>query len=114
MGIPIYATSITNSNSIKNRKIHISDDKDSNALICCTWKIRRGLLTKEKELREILNSEKVDIIFLTETDTKMLLNEESYKIQGYKTYLPLKKENCESVRILCLVNEAIVPVVSRP
>ena len=69
------------------------------------------MLTKEQELADILITEKVDIIFLTETDKRMLINEECYRISGYKTILPHKKENSELVRIVCLIKEEIVPYI---
>ena len=56
--------------------------------MCCTWNIRRGLITREKELKEILNKESIDIAFITETDTTLLAKEENYLITGYKTIFP--------------------------
>ena len=46
----------------------------------------------------MLNSEKIDIFFITETDTKNINSAEDYQIDGYKTIMPL---------ILCLIKNAI-------
>ena len=43
-----------------------------------TWNIRRGLITREHELKNILNDEDIDVAFITETDTKSLLKEENF------------------------------------
>jgi hypothetical protein len=37
----------------------------------CSWNIRRGLIKRELELKDMLNSEKLNIMFLVETDTKL-------------------------------------------
>ena len=68
-------------------------------------------MTKEQELKEVLRHESMDIMFLTETDTRRLVKEDSYLIEGYKTVLPLKKENDELVRIVCLVKDHLLPFV---
>ena len=83
-----------------------------NALKCCTWNIRRGLVTREPELRILLKSEDIDVIFLTETDTKNTVNEDSYTIEGYKTILPLKSISNNLTRILCLVKENLVNAIT--
>ena len=83
----------------------------SNALVCCTWNIRRGLVKRESELKDLLTSENIDVIFLTETDTKCLCKEEDYFIQGYKTILPNIDTNCGLVRIIGLVKENLVPYI---
>ena len=44
---------------------------------------KKGLVKRELELINLLNSEDIDIIFLTETDTKALCKESDYKIPGY-------------------------------
>jgi hypothetical protein len=60
-------------------------------LIISTWNIRRGLIVREIELKNMLNDEKIDIMFVTETDTKTLENEKSYQVEGYNTVFPQKK-----------------------
>ena len=44
-------------------------------LICGTWNICRGLVTRENELIQLLDKEKIDILFLTETDTSKIESE---------------------------------------
>ena len=50
-------------------------------------------------------------MFLTETDTRSLSNEETYIIKGYKTILPIIKMNKNLVRIICLVKEVLMPKI---
>ena len=59
----------------------------------------------------LLNHEKIDIMFLTETDTRNLTNEDSYVIRAYKTILPLKSPDCNLVRMVCRVKENILPSI---
>ena len=56
------------------------------------WNIRRGLVKREHEITELLTSQKLDILFLVETDTKMIMEEKDYKIFGYRTFLPLREK----------------------
>ena len=53
----------------------------------------------------MLKTEEIDIIFLTETDTRAISSEADYQIQGYKTILPLIDPKCGLVRIIALVKE---------
>ena len=71
----------------------------------CSWNIRRGLLKRELELKDMLNSEKLNIMFLVETDTKMLHGKNDYKIEGYETILQKTNKSNEKIRIICLVKE---------
>ena len=48
-----------------------------------SWNIRRGLVTRELELKNILRKEQIDIIFLTEADTRAISTESDYQIEGY-------------------------------
>ena len=64
--------------------------------------IVKGLITRELELKQLLQNEKIDIMFLTETDTHSLSSKTDYQIEGYETILP-KMDNNNLVRILCLV-----------
>ena len=71
----------------------------------CSWNIRRGLIKRELELKNILKSEKVNIMFLVETDLTMLNGKEDYKIEGYETILQKTDQNTEKIRIIGLVEE---------
>ena len=69
-----------------------------------TWNVRSGLIRRENEINDILKTNKVDILFLTETDTK---NAKSFNLQGYKTITQLCEcEDC-IVRIIALVKDNI-------
>ena len=76
-------------------------------IIFCSWNIRRGLVIREQELKSIINSNGVDIIFLVETDTNSINNENDYKISGFKTVIQNKKDESLPTRILCLINEGL-------
>ena len=71
------------------------------------WNIRRGLLIREQELKEIIKSSSLNIIFLTETDTTWVNSDTDYKINGFKTIVQLKKSESDVTRILCLVDESL-------
>ena len=45
--------------------------------------------------------------FITETDTKSLIQESDYQIQGYKTIFPKKIKETSKVRILAFVKESL-------
>ena len=57
--------------------------QSSNTIRCCTWNIQHGLIKKELELTNLLESEKIDVIFLTETNTRAISKPEDYQIKGY-------------------------------
>jgi len=66
----------------------------------CSLNIRHGLLKRELELKNMLNSEKLDIMFLVETDTKMIKGKDNYKIDGYETIIQKTDTNTEKIRII--------------
>jgi len=76
----------------------------------CSWNIRRGLIKRELELKNILNSEKVNIMFLVETDITMLNGKKEYKIEGYETILQKTEQNTEKIRIIGLVKEEMLNI----
>ena len=78
-------------------------------IVC--WNIRKGLITRELELKQLLQNEKIDIMFLTETDTHSLSSKTDYQIEGYETILP-KMDNNNLVRILCLVKNDRINQIS--
>ena len=47
----------------------------------------------------------VDIIFLTETDTKQIICEADYQIKGYRTIFQERKNPNDLLRIVCLVKD---------
>ena len=52
-------------------------------LKCATWNVKRGIVKRELEITHLLNSENIDIIFLTETDTKQMACETDYTIKAW-------------------------------
>ena len=83
-------------------------NQNQSSLICSTWNIRRGLIVRDLELKEMLKNENIDVIFLTETDTKAIQKEEGYLIQGYKTLFQERKTDQSKLRIVCLVKNSLV------
>ena len=70
-----------------------------------TWNIRRGLITRENELVQLLHEEEIDVMFLTETDTSKQ-NAEMYHITGYTTSTQCCEDENDTVRIIALVRDA--------
>ena len=64
------------------RKSELTKKCESSNLKISSWNIKRGLVTKEIELRDILNREDIDILFLNETDSKHLAKKADYQING--------------------------------
>ena len=52
-------------------------------------------------------NEKIDIFFLTETDTKSINCETDYIIQGYQTIFHERKNPNDVLRMICLVKEEL-------
>ena len=69
------------------------------------WNVRIGLIKREKEIEEMLREHQLDILFLVETDTNMIMSEKDYKLKGYKTIFQNKKEGTEKTRIIALCKE---------
>ena len=67
------------------------------------WNIRKGLITREIELKKILKDEKIDVMFLTETDTKAIFAPSDYQIEGFFTVLPLSRDPNKYTRMIGLV-----------
>ena len=65
-------------------------------------------MTREHELRLLLNNEDIDIAFITETDTKELRKETDYLISGFKTFFPSRKNDFSKIRILAFVKDSIL------
>ena len=95
MGIPINANPIP----VKNYPKPKVGDK---ILKVSTWNIRRGTIKRELEIKHLLQEEKIDVIFLTETDV-LLQSDNEYQIEGFKTVLPIKSNHEDKTRIICLI-----------
>ena len=55
---------------------------DTNLMVinAACWNVRRGLSKREKEIEEMLRVYQLDILFLLETDTTMIMEEKDYKL----------------------------------
>jgi hypothetical protein len=69
-----------------------------------TWNVRRGLIKRENEITYLLQKEEVDILFITETDTKWH-NVFDYKIKGFTTTLQAVKNNDDLVRVIAITRD---------
>ena len=85
-----------NTNNSKSKQIRV-----------CSWNIRRGLIIREQELKNILKQNELNIIFLVETDTKAVNKEADFKIEGFKTVVQNKKDDSAPTRIICLISESL-------
>ena len=70
-----------------------------------SWNIRRGLIIREQELKDIITQNELNIVFLVETDSTAISTEADFKIQGFKTIVQNKKDAAALTRIICLVDE---------
>ena len=91
--------------------------KDPNHSRClqirvCSWNIRRGLIIREQELKNIIKQNKLNIIFLVETDTNAVNKESDFKIEGFKTVVQNKKDDSTPTRIVCLIDERLSAQIS--
>ena len=94
------------------RETRHENGKNNQEINVGCWNIRRGLVIREKELMEIIKENSLDIVFLAETDTTAVNNENDYLIAGFKTLVQNKKETSSPTRIICLINERLKNSVS--
>ena len=119
MDIDLHFTSYVSNNKL-NQSIGIliifsllaSLFKPSCIFIYHRWNVRRGLVLREIEIKEILCKEDIDIFFLTETDTKTIICESDYKIQGFQTIFHERKNPNDVLRVICLIKEELVIILS--
>ena len=98
--IKTQMNNVRNNNQKKGEKNPTETEKEdssSEKLIIVCWNIRKGLVTRELELKHILKEENIDVIFLTETDTKAITSSSNYQIEGYTTLLPDINEDNKTV-----------------
>lgn len=62
-----------------------------------SWNIRRGLLIREEELKSIIKTNNLGVIFLVETDSNSVNNETDYKLPGFKTIVQKKNKKPTSL-----------------
>ena len=89
----------------KNEKDQKNTKKTKKDVNVSSWNIRRGLVIREQELKEIIKGNSINVIFLVETDTHAINSELDYQIQGYKTVIQTKTNTALPTRIICLIDE---------
>ena len=89
-------------NNLNKEKKTKNKECSLNVKIAC-WNIRRVLIKREQELKMLLEDEKIDLLFVTETDTRAITSEKDYSIKGFKTILQKRSSINDNVRIICLV-----------
>ena len=72
-----------------------------------SWNIRRGLVVREQELKEIIKSNSINVVYLVETDTHAINSELDYQIRGFKTVIQTKNNSALPTRIICLIDEEL-------
>ena len=73
---PIPTITQDNPDPSNNSKNINTVKKEAKKLKICSWNIRRGLVIRETELKEIIKEASLNIIFLVETDT-IAVNDEN-------------------------------------
>ena len=97
----------------QNKQQKIAKTKSNRiSLSCATWNVKRGLIKRELEIIHLLNSENIDVIFITETDTKQIICEGDYRINGYKTVFQERTNPNDWLRIVCLIKDSWVNKVT--
>ena len=71
------------------------------------WNIRRGLVKREKEIVNIIQSNKIKIMFLVEVDSSMINEEKDFRIENYATIFQKKEKANDQTRIIGLVHSSI-------
>jgi hypothetical protein len=59
-----------NKNKKSNQNKNVKVESNSRDLHIGTWNVRRGLVKRENEITNLLLSDDLDVLFLTETDIK--------------------------------------------
>ena len=70
-----------------------------------SWNIRRGLITREQEIKELLRTEDIDILFLEETDVEQVHITNNISFNNYKIISCLCKSENEKTRMVSLVKD---------
>ena len=94
----------SNENKKSNQNKNVKEKSNARDLLIGTWNVRRGLVKRENEISNLLLSDDLDVLFLTETDIKKQ-NVVDYKIKGYSTHLQLVAEDGDLVRLIALTKD---------
>ena len=101
---PMDPITVLNSPEVGKQKQNQNQKNPNKEMNICSWNIRRGLVVREAELKQMTRTNSLNIIFLVETDTNAVNTENDYQIQGFKTLVQNKKIDTPT-RIICLVDE---------
>ena len=74
--------------------------KAKTKIVC--WNIRRGLVKREVEIKNMLKSLNLSLLFLVETDTFSIKEEADYQMKNYYTYFQTKQHKDDKTRLICL------------
>ena len=97
-------SSAQTSNPVNNQVNRTEKSSKKRHLNVATWNVRRGLIKRENEITILLESEELDVLFLTETDLKRS-NAQNYKISGFNTLIQAGEHDTDVVRIIALTRE---------
>jgi hypothetical protein len=75
-----------------------------------TWNIKRGIIRRDIEIKDLLTTQDLDVLFLTETDIA-IPSENDLKIQGFQTIFHLREKVTDHVRLIALVKESLAPQI---
>ena len=108
MGQPttMVADPISNVTINKKKQLNVpqTSEREKRQLKIGTWNVRRGLITRDIEIKELMKSENIDVMFLTETDTKQI-NAEKYKLVGFNTIAQACEGDEDVVRIVAIIKD---------
>jgi hypothetical protein len=75
------------------------------SLKCAAWNIKRGFVTREAELKHLIDSECLDIISISEAD--LYYQTEPPRIDGFKSIPTKRSSPHQKVRLLTLVKNSV-------
>ena len=84
----------------------VKSDKSKNKFKVATWNIKRGLVKRELEIKELLKNEEINILFLTESDI-ILGKTDDYKIEGFTTVFQKRESENEKIRVVAFIKEDV-------
>ena len=66
------------------------------------------MIIREKEIVNIIQSNKIQIMFLVEVDNRGLNEEEDFRTENYRTVIQKKEKLSDQTRIIALIHDSIV------
>ena len=62
-------------------------------------------MIREQELSDMITKNKLNVVFLVETDTSAINTETDFRIAGFKTIIQNKRDISKPTRIVCLTDD---------